>query len=353
MKLLDKIKKSNFKTIIKSFTLLWGVVLIVFMTLANIGLKQGFDIVAWLGDTLILFGIMVFGLFMGESLGDDAQRQKVGGLFQTALKDYNDKRKEIDKDVIYFSQFYEWLIPQELEAKKVEYLIANNVNKDKAFAIVRHCTLDDFAPLCEHPLKIDTENGKSIVIRKLTLGEQESVLKVLKGEIKLNLSGSAYYLTAFGRANTKRIVEMGKQIDKEIKFNKTSNRLVKIITSLAISLVMAMFTINDFVSGDSAVAWVNLVSRITMLFTSMFAGWLSSVIDVKLKARKIINKTDVLSLFQSSLAEKIFIPKNESELAQQELEQYEKEQQEAIANVVEPEIVLLETTTNLLDNCDE
>lgn len=342
MRIIEKIKKTNLKAIIKGLTLLWFIVLIVFMTLTNIAWNKEFVFLDWIGNTLILFGIMVFGILMGESMGEDAQKNKVGGMFQNALARYDTLRKLIEPISIYFAQYYDWFIPQELESKKIEFLIANGVKSQNAENIVKYCTLADYQPLCEHPIK--KEDGT--IIRQLNENEKEPVLKVLNGEIKLEISGSAYYLTAFGKATTRKITEMGVQFDREIKFNKRWGRAIKITTSLAISLGMAMFTVSDFASSDNTVAFFNLLTRIATLFTSMLSGWLTSVVDVKIKAERLENKSDILTMFHYAIEKGAFKPQNEKELAEKEYEQYLKEQEEAKANIVEPAL-LIETKDNI------
>lgn len=344
---LDKIKKVNFKQVLKSFTLIWGLVLIIVMTITNVGIKQEFDFFQWLTNSLILFGIMVFGLLMGESIGDDRQREKVGGLYQKSLSEYNEMRKMVDDKVIYFNQFFAWFLTNELRNKKINYLVAHNIEMRKAELIVDYVNNDNYAESLDHAIKIIDNNNNERIIRKISEQEKEFVDMVIKGKITIETNSPNYYLSAFARSTQRTILETGKQLDRDIKYNKKSNRTIKIVFSLTVSLLMSVLTVNEMMSGEDAQAWANLISRITALFTSLFSGWLSSVIDVKLKALKILNKKDILSIFNNSIKEKVFVPKTEQELAQEEYEKYEKEQEQAKANIVEPEIID-DNTTKLL-----
>jgi len=342
--MLDRIKKINLKNIIKAFTLTWGLVLIIIMTITNLGLKQDFNFLDWLGNSLILFGIMVFGLLMGESIGGDKQREKlehdeegniIGGLFQKSLSDYNKVRKSIDDIVIYFIQFFQWFMPQELRDKKINYLIASGVEETKAKNIVKYCDYSNFEELKDHPIQIE-----NVIIRKLSDNEIEPIEKVLKGEIVLDANNPSYFLSAFGKNKSKSILEIGSQLDKDIRFNRTSNRILKIVVSLGISLAFGLLTVKEFMQGDDIQAWANLVSRITALFTSILSGWLSSVIDIKLKAQKLVNKMDVLVIFKNAYDKHLFVAKSEEELAKEELNKYKEEQEKSKQNIVDPEIVI-------------
>ncbi len=340
MKWLEKIKKINFKALIKGFTFVWGVALILFMTIASVGIDKKFEILVWLSSTLILSGIMIFGLFMGESLGKDGQENKVNGLYQRALKEYNDFRKAIQDIVIYFAQFLIWHKSGELVNKKIEYLVDCEMPVEKAENIVKYCVRDDYEKLLTRPIVVKNDKGEDVIIRKLEEFEKEPTKEVLEGRIKLDGYGSSYYLSALGRGTTKSILEVGKQIDKEIRFNKIGNRIIKIVFSLIFSFGLAILTVNEFMNGSDPQAWMNLFSRFAALFTSLFSGWLSSVVDVKLRAEKIQNKLDVLRTFEKSIKLKTFVPKTETELGREELEEYIKREEQAKNEVVDTEPVL-------------
>ena len=111
------------------------------------------------------------------------------------------------------------------------------------------------------------------------------------------------------------------------------SRLIKIGSSLGISLIWGLLTVNDFISGNDTQAWVNLVSRISALFTSFFSGWMASVKDVKIQARILINKYRVLKMFHNHYMSKLFIAKSDDELADEELKAYNKKKEERRASV--------------------
>ena len=114
-KFIESLKRVDLKHATKVFTLIWGLILIVVMTITNLGFNEKFNLIQWLSNSLIIFGILVFGLFMGETSGSDKQMQKEDGLYQKSLKQYEKYNEEISGELIYFGQWYSWFLPQEID----------------------------------------------------------------------------------------------------------------------------------------------------------------------------------------------------------------------------------------------
>lgn len=342
----NKIKMIQTKNIIKGFTLVWFLVLIILMTITNIGINEEFNFLEWLSGSLIIFGIMVFGLLMGESVGTDKTKENENGLYKKSLREYNAIHKLIEPIIIYFYQFYQWLMPQELYNKKLNYLIANGVEINKAKSIIDNCSLENLFELKEHAIEI-----KGVYIRKLEEYEIEPVERVLKGEIRLNSSRPNYYLTALGNENTGSILEEGKEIAKLRRESRRNKRIVKIVTTLTISLVWGLLTVKEFMDGEDTQAWVNLVSRITALITSFASGWLSGIADVKYQSQALKNKMTVLTLFKNSYEKHLFKVLTEEQLAEKEFKEYQEKKEEQKLNVIEPEVITpqLENKSNQLE----
>ena len=356
--LLEKIQKMNFKKMARGFAILWMIVFIIVMTVTNVGIDEKFNFLKWMGNAMILFGIAVFGLFMGESIGIDRQKERIekdekgniiGGLYQKNLAEYNIFRAKIDSIIIYFSLFYDWLVPQRLESKQINFLIMNDVKRNKAKAIVLYCNLDDLWQLKSGAIK-KTVDGKDIYIDKLSEHEIEPVEEVLKGKVKLELSGSSYYLQAFAESNQRDIIEQGEAYKKARQYNKKSSRAVRLVSGAFISLALGILTVNEMMKGNDAQAWMNLVTRIANLFTALLSGWLSGAIDVKIEANAIENKTDILKLFESAFQKKLFPLYDEDERAKQNYERQEQEKQKVIDDIITRDDVLkLEGSSNQIE----
>ena len=336
----EKIKKSfTMKKAIKLLTIVGGLALIVFMTVANVTLDPTH--VNWqtyLTNSLILVGIMVFGLVMGESVGDDRQTEKRGGLYQTNLGLYHEAKESISEIEIYFEQFYLWFKEKSSISKRVDFLVDNGFDQAWAKAIVDCITLDDIDRLTKQSVAVE-RNGKKIIVKRIAVEQAEAVRAVLNGSVKVNAPSYSYYLSAYGKATRSYVLEQEREITKDIRINKGAGRGLKIISSLAISALWAMVTVNDFMDGDSAQAWLNLISRITSFITSFSSGWGTSVVNVKLQALLLENKATVLKYFRDCTDKKEFTPKTYEEEARAIWEQEEKERKEAEASVVTPEII--------------
>ena len=139
-----KIKSWNWKKIIKSLTLGFGLLLIVFMSFFNAIFDfANFKFNEWLANFAVLVGIMIFGILMGNSVGTDVQKEKVGGLFQTNCNIYNETYLLIDGIRIFFAQFWLWYKERKLVEKKLDYLINNQFDGRVAKVIVNNIEKED------------------------------------------------------------------------------------------------------------------------------------------------------------------------------------------------------------------
>ena len=312
--MLEKLKKINIKQVVKSFTLVWGLVLIVLMTITNVGLNKEFNWLVWLSNSLIIFMIMVFGLLMGESSGRDKQLAKEDGLYQINKEEYEKTHALVETELPYFPQFYYIEREEEYYHKKLDHITQTNISEEQAKLILKYCQKEDIALLKEKPLEFEGN-----IIRRITDEDViEVIMDVYEGRVKFQPESIQYFLTLNALNENIGTLEVGGKLNQSIKKNKTTNRTVKIVSQLAISLIWGLLTVYDFISGDDTQAWVNLVSRITALFTSYFSGYLSAVIEVKLEAEKVKNKVVVLMAFHNALLKRTFIPKLESEIAREE-----------------------------------
>lgn len=332
----EKIKKSlNMKKAIKAFTIIMGILLIVVMTAVNVVFDAGkLNLKDYICNSLILVGIMVFGLIMGESVGEDRQLEKVGGLYQTNMGLYFQARKDMESEEIYFPQFFQWYKEKRAYQKRLNYLIDNGLEHQWAKAIADHLEPTDLDKLTKQSIQVD-----GIIIKRINEDQREIVKHLYDGSLKLDTTSYSYYLTAHGKANSKDVLEQPSVFVRDLKTNKLINRGLKIVSSLFISFLWSTMTVKEFMDAGNAQAWLNLVSRLTAFVTSFFSGWATSVIDVRIKADIIENKTEVLRTFKSCMVKGEFKPKSYEESAREQYEKEEKEREEAIKAVVTPESV--------------
>jgi len=349
---IDK-KNITSKKLIKATTLLMGLVLIIFSTLANVIFDPSkLDWIKWLTNSLIILGIMIFGLFMGESISKDKQQENPKMLYQTNLREYNDLREKLEPIVLFFAQFYLWFKEKELRTKKINFLIDNQFDGQWARAIVDNCEkidLDNLISKGEHD-KVYIKGDKPI--KKVSSEEEIEILKEMF-DLKLNAPAYAYFLTAFGTTSSKSVLETGTYLENKIKSDKRFNRILKITSSLFISLIIGMATVKDFQEGEQLAAWLNLVSRLTAFTTSFISGWSSSVITVKTESQILKNKTNVLSDFKNALDSKLFVAEKYEEQVERLLKEqktYEEQHKCEIEVVDKPKILEISHQTNEISN---
>ena len=336
------------KKLIKGGAVLFGFILIIFMTFfdAIIDPKK-LQLSTWLTNSLTVLAIMVFGIFMGESVGQDTQQEKLGGLYQNSCNDYLAIRESIRALDTFFTQWWLQHKAKRLKEKKIDYLVSNQFDTRVADTIVRKIEKSDLVvgklifdsekPYEKIYIKVDDDN-KETKFKKLDQEQAEIVKHIFT--ITLDTFESDYYLSLFDEDLSTNDVEKGKKIAKRITRTKVIKKATKIISSLAISAVWGMLTIREFISGEGAdadaqrkSAWLNLLSRMTSLITSFASGYSTSVINVKLQSRAIQNKTDILTLYKNEYDRKLFIPETYEQMIEREYqEQLARQEKEKVEN---------------------
>ena len=351
-KLRNKFKNADIKTLIKTLTLFFGIVLIVLMTVAHVGLDPNqLDLSDWISKTILMIGISIFGIIMGELIGSDKQMADTKGLYQTSMRNYKNIHDAIKPISLYFNEFLLWYTKKEMYNAKITYLLDNGLTD--AEEIIKYVSLEDLEELEKHPLKYEDD----IIIRQKTKEQIKHINYVLSGKINIKAKPSSYYLNAYHNISSYSQLSVGTHIEHKETFNKVFGRTFKIISSVFISAVLAMVTVQDFMSGGDVSAWVDLTIRITTVFTCFFSGWLTACIDVKLKAQLVQHKTEILETFSNSYETKEFVPTNYKNLAREEYNQYidelEKQKEEPIINDLKNREIIEEETKEIGDLKEE
>lgn len=326
----------NIKKMIKIATFIMGFTLIVFISFFDMIFDfVNFDWQRWAADTAVLVGIMIFGILMGNSIGTDIQKEKIEGLYQNNCAKYNEIALQIEAIKIYFSQFWLWYKARKLIEKKIEYLVDNQFDIRVATTIIKTVEKEDLVvgkliyDETKPNEKIYVKELKDSVVKYKKLDQEKAQLVLDTFNFVLDTYGESYYLSLYDDGDTKvNEAEKAKAIARKIQRDKRNNFIMKIGSSLVISIVWSALTINEFISegGEGAMrrAWLNLLSRITALITSFVSGYATSVVNVKDQARAIENKTSILKEYKKSYDEKLFIPESYEEMIERELREQEE-----------------------------
>ena len=327
-KLKGFVDKNNItkKRVIKVATIIIVFALIVFSTISNAIIDpENLVFFKWLTNSLILVAIMVFGLLMGESLGEDEQKGIKNGLYQSAIREYEAVYATIQGIKIYFSNFFLWYKQRELKQEKIDFLMDNEIDGRWAKICVDKLEKSDFVEGKFILGQNDNEkiyvkempNGKKFKIHKATKEEASIIIKMF--DVKIETYGYSYYLSYTENYVSGGNLKKAIPLSKKLRNNKTFNRTLKIVSTLFISLIWGMLTTQEFQNeAERKQAWFLLISRIACLITSIVSGWSSAVISVKIQADIINNKKDVLKDFKDSVDKQLFIPETYDEMVERE-----------------------------------
>lgn len=326
-KLKEWAKRVNLKYVLKTGVFFGGLLIVTICSVANIGLDfSKWDWQSWAGKSILITGIEIFGLLVGESIGGDRQKEQVNGKYQLKLKEHDLAVKRIEQIQSYLPQYLMKLTREELQNMKMQALYF--VGIEQADLVIK-LTLEELDQLHKRASNFYGED-----LLKLNDDQYKVAVEVLNGLITIHCPNAAYFLIADRQITNKSYLEEGQEIDNEIKHNKILGRAGKILSSLAISVIWSLFTVNDFMDVASTEAWTNLISRIVALFTSFAAGYGSAIIDVKLRANKLEYKTKILTfLYNSYYILKDFNPKDIKQRAAEEVKKADEEEKKRKVDV--------------------
>lgn len=339
----EKVRNAGIKKISRAVVIIFFVFAMTFATITNVGFKS-FDVGKWAANMLIMIGILVFGLVMGESGGIDYYRGLENGVYKKNVKEYNEFNEKIKPFINNFENWFTDMIPSELENKKVNFLVKNGIKIITSKRIVKYCKLDDLENLKKDITKKTDENNKEIYIEKLEEYQMDAVKWVLEGKIILDTPNAYYFTTLYNdELNDITIFEQSKSIVRKRKKVKNMNRATRITTSVVFSALWASLTVYQMMSGESLESWMNLISRIAGLFTAILSGYLGAKVMVNLDSRQIKNKYEVLVRYYNDVVNNKYQVKDEQELLknkyEKEQERKKKEEEEAKNNVITPELI--------------
>lgn len=335
-------KKINPKKTMYGFNIGFMLCLIGIMTVCNLIIDpEHFEVWSWLTKTLILVGIEIPSIILGELMSKDRQMEQDGGLYQIALKRINDNLKSIKETKIYFSQFFFWLKQKETFKKKVDYLMSHEFDGLEAVYVVKYIKQEDISPIQKGSIKKTDKDGKEIIIHSIPTSRIQYVINTLNGALDIVENSYSYYLSAQSDKGSKAsILEEGPHVEKTRAHNRTFSRGMKVGTGVVFSAIASMIIVESMSDPGNMQTWMNLATRLIAMTSGLISGWLTSITDVKMAARELNIKSDVLEMFQTDLKEKIFIPKSYEELAKEQADDEARIEEEAKKAVVIPDIVI-------------
>jgi hypothetical protein len=331
------------KRLMYVFNLVFILVLISLMTVANIIIDpEHFNFFTWMTNSLILVGIQIPCIILGELMGKDRQMENDDGVYQKSLGKYLGIIQKItdDKTFVFFSQFFYWFRENETFNNRLNALISFEFDGLEAVYIARYVKLDDLPELSQRAIKKKNASGKDIIIGPIKPEKIEEIREVLSGKFDVRQTSYAYFLSVDGsKDSANSIIDEGPRIERLREHNRTFNRLAKVGTMVVFSLIWSMVAVDTSQGMGSTQMWLNLMSRLTAMIAGLTSGWLTAIQDVKLAAAELNIKTKVINIFCIDLADKIFVPKTYEEMEEERFAEQEKREEEARKSVLDPEVV--------------
>lgn len=334
----NKIKNIKRKGLVRSLTFIL-IIVVIFLSTFTKWILDPSQIVwnEWLGDTILILGLGICGMVLGEGSGIDNQKGLSNGRYQTKLKEYEEVKKKVAGQNFYFNQ---WLIlkrNRDLRMKQCDYLSRYGISYPET--IIDNLTIEEVTSLTNRPL-MKKINDKDIYFKKITLEQYEALKYVYEGNIKINSDNATYFFELNPKKTNRSNIEMGEVFRKQdLKINVVL-KTAKILSTIALSMIWSTFTVSEASGGNGAEVAINLFSRLFSLAAGVFGGITSAVVRVNNLSDEIENKINVLNEFIFDLehpTESGFIPKKYEELAKEEYDKQVEEDKKAIENLVTDE----------------
>ena len=355
-KLNEAINKNKFekygltrKSFYSIIRVLACILLIVIVSIAHVGFNKEFykNIDYWINLT-ILCGLAIFGMFTGEQMGDDINRNNPKGRFRRSLGKYSAQYEKVDQKKL-FSYFEDWLDfyrDRKLKKKIKDILKENGIHQLEVLDL----DLSELSNLSK-PFKKDwkgTENEKKYYNAKKNESityfmsydeEQIELIKFCKkGKVKVSKLPSSFFTDALN-VYEKDMWESAAHSQAKKNAYLSLNTTYKLFGLLAFSFLMA--GLEPLADGDTTAQEVlySLFSKLFTLITSIIWGMYIGMELVKIDTTYLDYKIRMLSLYEEEYDLKIFNPKSIEQKAEEEylknetiLEQHSIEKQEEIEN---------------------
>lgn len=350
-------RKISPKKALYLFSVLFMLALIIVMTFGMwVFDPTHMDWKHWSANTLILVGIQIPSIVIGELMSKDRAESDPSGKYQASLRRFKDTEEGVIRDSEsgstrrikgmkdikqYFSQFFYQYKRSENFKKKVDFLESKEIPCEIAERIVRYYKPSDVDSMTKGlSVKTDKE-GKEIPesqIDQIPEGQIEYVRQVLEGRLDIQESSAAYYYSAdSSKGSNLSILEKGPAIAKERERFVNRSRLMKIGSQVFFSAVFAALVIDAVADPDNLSTWVNLISRLSAMVGGLVSGWMTSVTSVKMEASEVDAKCDVRETYLLSYASGDFKPKSLDEELDEKRKAEEEKRKAAVEAVVVPE----------------
>ena len=333
-KINEAINKNKFekygltrKSIYSIISVIACILLIVVVSIAHVGFNKEFykDIDYWI-NLAILSSITIFGMFTGEQMGDDINRNNPKGRFRKSLNKYSIQYQKVD-DKKLFSYFEDWLdfYRERKLKKKIKDILKDN-------GIYQLEVLDlDLSELenlkqpwrknwsgTNKEVKYFNPNKNESITYFMSYDEEqiELIRFCLKGKVKVSKLPSSFFTDALN-AYEKDMWESAAHSHTKKNAYLSLNTTYKLVGLLVFSFLMS--GLEPIADGQTTANEVllSLFSKLFTLVTSIIWGMYIGMELVKIDTTYLDYKIRMLSLYEEEYDLKIFNPKTIEQKAEE------------------------------------
>lgn len=302
-----------------------------------------FDVVNFVADTLILTAITIGTMVLSEKFSEESNMNKLVGVYNLSVNEYMAVMAMVDGIRVYFSQWYYWFLARQTKDKHEGFLMLHGIKPSFAKKIVAYAALADIDQMKNaksHYVKT-LEDGRKVVFEKIETKEQEEAIReVLSGgnDIKDTNWSNYLFVDNIDEANM-TMLERQSYLEKRRKEMRKRLMLFSVLRLICTSLLLVAL-VPAAPEEQSANKWWTFCKRIGVFFTSLLVGWKIGSNDVVARAAIVNDKSVVLRQFKDCYDKGLWQPKSEEEIDAEIIAEWEREQEEAKAEVVETPIIV-------------
>ena len=316
------------KSIYAISSVLMCIILVVVLSLTQAAFDpKKLETVAFWIEFVILAGFSIFGMIGGQRTSEDIFRNKPGGAFRIALRNFMKVLNELTGSIC-FAFFEDWLedyrerkLKRKIQAflkglgiKQMEVLDLDLTDLDN---LRGHLKKDWKGTIHEGKYKDDTTYFLSYSDEQI-----EAIRFVYNGGIKVGTISSSYFTTAVGNVDKDMWESAAKQDQKKGSYIAV-NYSYRIVMLLIICIISTALTTGMF-NESTAETVLTLCKRVFCIMSAYVWGVFMGIQLVKIDVEYLVFKTDILKLFVTEYNNNLYTHKSVDVIAQEEYEKQEK-----------------------------
>ena len=303
----------------------------------------------FVANTAVLLFLGIYGLFFGEQEGGSLFKRLITGIYQVVRDEFL-AIVEVIKRKAYVDSLPDYIVWR--YQKDYENTCKMKMLSVRVFdPTVCDLTDEQIEELRHKPIAISEDKHYS----KLS-EEQYNVVRAIKdGKIFVDYIDDYNFYLVEDNTNGKQLVTRVKETDARKLKISWQQRISRVFMIILFALILAGFFYDLPVTAGTGEeltpeqllaikeakiqAVKDLLSRISCLVVSIASGFNTARLLNLEDVFVLKYKTSYDSVFVGCMDNKTFVPMDIEAKAKQDYEQYEKEQEEARKNVVQPEVV--------------